>query len=109
VEFSVPFSFLLVLAFMFCAVISPLVGAGVIWALCAKRSRYIGKRAGTMGAILAAIFIAAYFGLNALLGEETRIQPISVAIAGGAGFTVGALGVCALTWMMVRMRLVTTH
>jgi hypothetical protein len=107
VEFSVPFSFLLVLIFLLCAVISPLVGAGIVWALCVKRWRYTGGRAGKMGAILAAMFIVTYFALNALLGEGVPIQPMSVAAAGGAGFTAGALGACAWIWMRVRKGLAT--
>lgn len=102
VEFSVPFSFLLVLIFLLCAVISPVVGAGIVWALCVERWRYSGGRAGKTGAILAAVFIATYFALNALLGEGTPVQPMSVAAAGGAGLTAGALGACAWIWMRVR-------
>lgn len=97
-----PFSFLLVLIFLLCAVISPLVGAGIVWALYVKRWRYTGGRAGKTGAILAAVFIAIYFALNALLGEGTPVRPMSVAAAGGAGFTAGALGACARIWMRVR-------
>lgn len=102
-----PFSFLLVLIFLLCAVISPLVGAGIVWALCVKRWRYTGGRAGKMGAILAAMFIVTYFALNALLGGGVPIQAMSVAAAGGAGFTAGALGACAWTWMRVRKGLAT--
>lgn len=109
VEFGVPFSFLLFLVFMLCAVVSPLVGAGVIWALCVKRWRYIGGQAGKTGSILASMFIAAYFVLNGLLGADIPVQPISVAVAGGAGFTAGALGACAWIWMRVRKGLATTH
>lgn len=104
-----PFPFLLVLALMLCAVISPLVGAGIIWALCVKRWRYTGGWAGKMGGILAAMFIAAYFGFNALPGEGVPIQPISVAVAGGAGFTAGALVACAWIWARVRKGLGTTR
>jgi hypothetical protein len=107
VEFGVPLSFLLVLIFLFCAVISPLVGAGIVWALCVKRWRYTGGRAGKMGAISAAMFILTYFALNASLGEGIPIQPMSVAAAGGAGFTAGALGACAWIWMRVRKGLTT--
>ena len=102
-----PFSFLFVLIFLLCAVISPLVGAAIFWALCAKRWRYTGVRAGKMGAILAAVFIATYFALNALLGEGVPIQQMSVAAAGGAGFTAGSLGACAWIWMIVRKGLAT--
>jgi hypothetical protein len=102
VEFGVSFSFLLVLIFLLCAVISPLVGAGIIWALCVKRWRYTGGRAGKIGTILAAVFISTYFALNALLGEGAPVKPMSVAAAGGAGFTAGALGACAWIWMRVR-------
>jgi len=102
VEFNVPFSFLLVLIFLICAVSSPLVGAGIVWALCVKRWRYTGRRAGKIGAILAAVFIATYFALNALLGEGAPVQAMSVAAVGGAGFTAGALGACAWIWMRIR-------
>jgi hypothetical protein len=101
VEFSVPFSFLLVLIFLLGAVISPLVGIGVVWALCVKRWRYTGGHAAKTGALLAAVFIASYFALIALLGEGTQVQTMSVAAAGGAGFTAGALGACAWIWMRV--------
>lgn len=36
-----------------------------------------------------------YFALNALLGEGTPSQALSVAAAGGAVFTAGPLGACA--------------
>lgn len=87
---------------MLCAVISPLVGVGVVWALCVKRWRYVGGPAVMTGSMLAAILIAAYFVLNALLGEALSIQPLSIAIAGGAGFTSGALGAWAGIWMRGR-------
>lgn len=94
-----PFSFLFVLVFMLCAVISPLVGGGVVWALRVKRWRYAGERAGATGGILAAKCIATYFVLHALFGNEIPIRPMSIAVAGGAGFTVGALAACAWIWM----------
>lgn len=96
-----PFSFLLVLAFLLCAVISPLVGAGIIWALCLKQWRDTGKRAGQMGGISAVTFIAIYFALNFLPGEDIPIQPMAVVVAGGAGFTVGALSACVWIWIRV--------
>jgi hypothetical protein len=99
-EFGVHFSFLFVLVLMLCAVVSPLVGAGVIWALGVKRWRYIGERAGTTGGILAAKFIVTYFVLHALFGNEIPIRPMSIAVAGGAGFTAGALLSCA--WISMR-------
>lgn len=97
-----PFFFLFVLVFLFCSVISPVVGAGIVWALSVKRWRYVGRRAGKMGAILAAMFVLTYFALNALLGEGIPAQPMSVAAAGSAGFTVGALGAFAWIWASVR-------
>lgn len=102
-----PFSFVLVLIFLLCAVISPFVGAGIIWALCVKRWRYAGRRAGKVGSIVAAIFILTCFVLHTLSGEDMPIQPMSVAMAGGAGFTGGALGACAWRWMRARSRLAT--
>jgi uncharacterized membrane protein YhaH (DUF805 family) len=98
-EFCVPFSFLFVLVFMLCAVISPLAGGGVIWALCVKRWRDAGQRAGTTGGILAAKFIATYFVLHVLFGTEIPIRPMSIAAAGGAGFTAGTLIACAWIWI----------
>jgi hypothetical protein len=95
----VPFSFLLILAFMLCALVSPLVGAGVVWALCAKRWRHAGERAGTAGGIFAVKFMVTYVALHALFGNDVPMQPMSVAVAGGAGFTAGALGACIWTWM----------
>lgn len=94
---------------MLAAVISPLVGAGIIWALCVKRWRYSAGLSGKMGGIVAAIFIATYFALNALLGDNTPIKPMSVAVAGGAGFTAGALGAWAWIWMRERKGLTTPH
>lgn len=94
-----PFSFLFVWVFMLCAVISPLVGTGVIWALCVQRWRYAGQRAGTMGGIVAAKFIATHVVLHVLFGNQIPIRPMSIAIAGGAGFTAGALVTCAWIWM----------
>jgi hypothetical protein len=108
-ELGVPFSFLLVLVFMLCAVISPLVVAGIIWALCMKRWRYAGGRASKVGGISAVMFIMVYFGLHALLGQDTPVQPISVAVAGGAGFTAGALSACAWIWISARKGLATTN
>lgn len=102
-EFGVPFSFLFVLVLILCAVISPLVGAGIIWALCLNRWRSIGERIGTTGSILAAKFIAIYFILHALFGNEVPFQPMSIAVAGGAGFTVGALASCTWIWMRSRV------
>lgn len=98
-EFGMPFSFLFVLVLILCAVISPLIAAGVIWALRVQRWRYTGERAGTTGGILAAKFIATYFVLHALFGNAIPIQPMSIAVVGGAGFTVGALVTCAWIWM----------
>lgn len=97
-----PFTFLLFLVFMLCAVTSPLMAVGVLWALCTERWRYAGWRMGKMGAILAAISIATYVSLNALLEHGAPLRPISAAIAGGAGFTAGAAGICA--WLWVRSR-----
>lgn len=94
-----PFSFLLVLVFMLCAVISPLVAAGLTWALCTKRWRYIGRLAGRMGGASAAMFIVAYLGLHALSAEEMPVQLMSAAVTAGAGFTAGVLGTCAWIWI----------
>jgi len=102
-----PFTFLLFLGFILCAVISPLVAVGVMWALCTKRWRHAGRRVGQMGAILAAMAIAMYFSLNALLGDGAPGRPISIAIAGGAGFTAGAAGICARIWLRSRKGLAT--
>jgi len=103
----VPFSVLFVLLFMLCAVISPLVAAGVIWARCTPRWRHLGRRASTMGIILAALSIAIYFTLHALLGEDIPLKPLTVAIAGGAGFTAGVFGICAWIWARRRKDLAT--
>lgn len=100
-----PFTFLLFLGFILCAVISPLVAVGVIWALCTERWRYAGTRVGKTGAILAALSIATYFSLNVLLGDGAPVRPISIAIAGGAGFTAGAAGICAWIWLRSRKSL----
>lgn len=97
-----PFSFLLVSVFIACALVSPLAGVGIIWALCVKRWRHAGEHAGTTGGILAAKFIAIYFVLHALFGNEVPIRPLSVAVAGGAGFTAGALTGFAWIWMRSR-------
>lgn len=102
-----PFSFVLVLVFMLCAVISPLVAAGVVWALCTERWRYLGRRTSKMGVIVASVSVAAYFSLNALLGEGTPVESISTAIAGGAGFTAGVAGICAWIWARSRKSLAT--
>lgn len=102
-----PFTFLLFLGFILCAVISPLVAAGVMWALSTERWRYAGWRMGKMGAILAAMSIATHFSLNALLGDAAPVWPLSIAIAGGAGFTAGALGIFAWIWLRGRKGLVT--
>lgn len=102
-----PFSFVLVLIFLLGAAISPLVGVGIVWALCVKRWRYAGGRAGKMGSIVATIFISTCFIPHTLLGEDMPIQPMFVAIAGGAGLTGGALGACAWRWMRARSRLAT--
>lgn len=98
-EFGVPFSFLLVLVFMLCAVISPLVAAGLTWALCTKRWRYIGRLAGRVGGTSATMFIVTYLGLHALSAEEMPVQLMSAAVTAGAGFTAGALGACAWIWI----------
>lgn len=101
------FTFLLFLGFILCAVISPLVAVGVMWALCTERWRYAGRRVGKMGVIFAAISIATYFSLNALLGDAAPVRPISIAIAGGGGFTVGAAGIWAWIWIRSRKGLAT--
>lgn len=85
--------------FMLCAVMSLLVAAGMIWALRVKRWRHAGERAGTTGFIFAAKFMATYFVLHVLFENEMPIRPMSIAVAGGAGFTVGALVTCAWLWM----------
>jgi hypothetical protein len=51
-----------------------------------------------MGIILAALSIAIYFTLHALLGEDISLKPLTVAIAGGADFTAVASGICAWIW-----------
>lgn len=94
-----PFSFLFVSVFMLCAMISPLVGTGVLWALCVKRWRYTGQRAGTTGGIFAAKFVVTYFVLHVLFGNGIPIRPMSIAVAAGAGFTIGALVTCTWIWM----------
>lgn len=95
-----PFSYLFVSVCTLCAIASPLVGLGVIRALRAERWRHVGQRAGMTGGILAAKCIATYVLLHLLFGSEIPIRPASVAVAGGAGFTVGAL----LTWAWIWMR-----
>lgn len=107
-EFDVPFSFLLVLMFMLCALISPFVVAGVICALCVKRWRHTGERAGMCGSICGATFIVACIGLNAALGDGSPIPPTSFALTGGAGFTGGVLVYFAWVWVKVRKGLATT-
>lgn len=97
-----PFTFLLFLGFVLCAVISPIMAVGVMWALCSERWRYAGRQVGKMGAILAAMSIATYFSLNALLGDAAPVRSISIAIAGGGGFTAGAAGICAWIWLRGR-------
>lgn len=62
---------------------------------------------GQNGSHLASVSIAAYFSLNVLLGEGTPVESISVAIAGGAGFTAGAAGICAWIWARGRTGLAT--
>lgn len=109
VESGVPFSFFLFLVFMLCAVISPFVGTGIVLSLCVKRWRYNGGQAGKAGSIAAAMFVAVYFALHALLGEDIPIQPTSVAVAGGAGFTVGVLSAWTWIWMRGRKGLTTTQ
>lgn len=94
-----PFSFSFMLVVMLCASISPLVGTGVIWALCVKRWRYTGQRAGTTGGIFAAKFVATYFALHVLFGNGIQMRPMSMAVAAGAGFTIGALVMCMWIWM----------
>ena len=101
------FSFLFVLLFMFCAVISPLVAAVVVWARCTPRWRHLGRQAGKMGIILATLSVATYFTLHALLGEDIPLKPLTVAIAGGAGFTAGVFGICAWIWARRRKDLAT--
>lgn len=90
-----PFSSLFVAVCILCAVASPLVAAGVIWALRAERWRPTAQRAGMAGGILAAKFVATYVVLHLLFGNEIPIRPLSIAAAGGAGFTAGALVTCA--------------
>ena len=60
-----------------------------------------------MGIILAALCVATYFTLHALLGEDILLEPLSVAIAGGAGFTAGVFGICAWIWARRRNGLAT--
>ena len=60
-----------------------------------------------MGIILAALCVATYFTLHALLGEDILLEPLSVAIAGGAGFTAGVFGICAWIWARRRKGLAT--
>jgi hypothetical protein len=103
----VPFSFLLVLLFMLCAVISSLVAAGVVWARCTPRWRYLERLASTMGIILATLYVATFFTLHALLVEDIPLKPLTVAIAGGTGFTAGASGICAWIWARRREDLAT--
>lgn len=102
-----PLSFLLVLVFMLCAVSSPLVAAGLIWALCTKRWRDTGRLAGRVGGASAAMFIVAYLVIHALSGEDMPVQLMSAAVTAGAGFTVGALGACAWLWIRSRNSLAT--
>ncbi len=87
---------------MLCAALSPLVGAGILWALRTKRWRYAGERAGTTGGIFAAKFVVTYVVLHVLFGNEIPIRPMSIAVAGGAGFTAGALFTCAWMWFRPR-------
>jgi uncharacterized membrane protein YhaH (DUF805 family) len=101
-EFRMPFFFLLFLCFMLCALVSPLIVGAIIWAHYVKRWRDTGRRAGKGGSIVAVIFILAYFGVRALLGQDAPVRATSIAAAGGAGFTAGVLGTCAWVWMRVR-------
>ena len=94
-----PFSFLFVSVSILCALVSPLAGAGVLWALRTERWRSIGQRAGITAGILAAKSIATYVALHLLFGNQIPIRPVAIAVAGGAGFTAGALATCAWLWM----------
>jgi len=55
-----------------------------------------------MGIILAALSVATYVTLHALLGAAIPLESLAVAIAGGAGFTAGVTGLC--TWISARRR-----
>lgn len=94
-----PFSFLFVSVSILCALISPLIGAGVIWALRTERWQSTGQRAGITAGIVAAKFIATYVALHLLFGNQIPMRPVAIAVAGGAGFTAGALATCAWIWL----------
>jgi len=98
-RFDVPFSFLFVSVSILAALVSPLVGAGVIWALRTERWRSAGQRAGMTAGIVAAKFIATYVALHLLFGNQVPLRPVAIAVAGGAGFTAGTLVTCAWIWM----------
>jgi hypothetical protein len=98
-EFGVPVSSLFVSVSILCACPSPLVAAAVIRALYAERWRSIGQHACLTGGIFAAKLIATCLMLHFLFGNAFPFRPVSIAVAGGAGFTVGALAACAWRWM----------
>lgn len=98
-EDALPFSFSFVPVWNLCAAVSPLLAAGIVWALRTTRYRNIGQRAGIAAGIFTAKFIATYFILNFLFGNEFQFRPMAIALAGGTGFTAGALIACAWTWM----------
>jgi len=98
-EFDVPFSFVFVSVSILCALVSPLVAAAMIWALRTEQWRSAGQRAGITAGIVAAKFIATYVALHLLFGNQIPMRPVAIAVAGGAGFTAGALATCAWLWM----------
>ena len=86
-----PFSFVFAFVFIAFALVSPIIAAGIICALCVGRWRDAGKRMACGSVLLGVVSAVAYSSLNAAFGDSSPPVPIAVAFVSGAGFTCGAL------------------
>lgn len=97
-----PPMFLLSIPAMLGVLVSPMIFVYIVIALSQARWHAYGKRAGLAGG-LPSCFLMGICLMIAKLTDNERLDPRVLARAGGAGWTIGALGY--VFWQRVRRRL----
>jgi hypothetical protein len=98
----VPPTFLLVLAILAAALISPVVAIGTLILVARPGTRLLGGRLLACGAMGAGLAILSNVVLNTLIGQ--RPSAMGTAVGAGAGFTIAIAAYIAHAWWRRRRR-----
>jgi undecaprenyl pyrophosphate phosphatase UppP len=87
---------------MACAIVSPVMAAATVCALCIKKSRRIGLRSTKYSVIAVTTAVAAVVALNAVLGNGDSVPSTPLVLLAGASFTVGTVVAAVRSWVEIR-------